>query len=192
MELKAKIVVRGASVQDVGYRLFLLEKAGPLVGFEATNTPEGLIVTVEGRERMVNDFIKLVKEERPSSARVSLVKTERYAGTVMRIGVFRDQFGVQQLTKIATTGVEMRDDIKEMKGDVKEMKGDVKEIKVNTEEIKGNTEETKDGVKGILRKQDETINETRTLRTDLKAWMDERFSRIETDVRIIKEKVGLT
>ncbi len=183
--MKAKIIVRGASVQDVGYRLFLLEKAGALSGFEATNTAEGLTVAVEGRERMVNDFIRLVKEERPPSARVSAVKLERYAGTVMRIEAFRGHFGAQQLAKIATTGVEVRDDIKEMKGDIKEMKGDIKEIK-------GNTEETKDGIKGILLKQDETITEIRNLRTDLKEWMEQRFSRLETDVRTIKEKVGLT
>ena len=36
------------------------------------------------------------------------------------------------------------------------------------------------------------LNEIRSLRTDLKAWMEERFSRIETDVKTIKEKVGLT
>ncbi len=197
--MKAKIIVRGTSVQDVGYRLFLLEKAGALSGFEATNTAEGLTVAVEGRERIVNDFIRLVKAERPPSARVSAVKTERYAGTVMRIEAFTGQFGVQQLAKIATTGVEVRDDIKEMKGDIKEikvdtkeMKGDIKEIKVDTKEIKGNTEETKNGIKGVLLKQDETIAEIRNLRTDLKEWMEQRFSRLETDVRTIKEKVGLT
>lgn len=103
--MKAKIVVRGTSVQDVGYRLFLLEKAGALPGFEAINTGEGLTVAVEGRERDVNDCLKLVKEERPPFARVSSVKTEKRAGVVMRIGDFRDQFRVQLLAKIASDGL---------------------------------------------------------------------------------------
>lgn len=103
--MKARIIVQGSSAQDVGYRLFLLEKAAALVGFQAVNTGEGLAVSVEGRVRVVNDFIKLVKEERPPSARVSSVTTEKYAGFVMRIGDFRDLFRVLLLAKIASDGL---------------------------------------------------------------------------------------
>lgn len=82
-----------------------MDKAAALVGFQAFNKGEGLAVIVEGRERAVNDFIKLVKEERPPSARVSSVRTEKYAGFLMRIGDFRDQFRVQLLAKIASDGL---------------------------------------------------------------------------------------
>lgn len=43
----------------------------------------------------------------------------------------------------------------------------------------------------MLEKQDETINEIRALREDLKAYMDERFRRIEEEIKLIKEKLGL-
>jgi len=76
----------------------------------------------------------------------------------------------------------MRDDIKEMKGDIKEMKGDIKTM---------------------LKKQDETIVEIRTtrkeiideirgLREDLRQYMDRRFEKLEREIALIKQKIGLT
>ena len=43
----------------------------------------------------------------------------------------------------------------------------------------------------MLEKQDETVGEIRELRDDLKAYMNERFKRIEDEIRKIKEKLGL-
>jgi cell division septum initiation protein DivIVA len=47
----------------------------------------------------------------------------------------------------------------------------------------------------MLEKQDETrediVNEIRSLRSDLKSSLDDRFARIETDIDRIKAKIGL-
>lgn len=43
----------------------------------------------------------------------------------------------------------------------------------------------------MIEKQDETIKEIRELRKDLKAYMDERFRKLEEEIKIIKEKLGL-
>ena len=47
---------------------------------------------------------------------------EGYDGEVIDVKEYREQLSLEQLTKIATVGVEMRDDIKEMKGDIKPKK----------------------------------------------------------------------
>jgi cell division protein ZapA (FtsZ GTPase activity inhibitor) len=77
---------------------------------------------------------------------VSEVVVEGYGGEVMDVKEYREQLSLEQLVKIATVGVEMRDDIKEMKGDMKEMKGDIKTM---------------------LKKQDETLAEIRATRNEI-------------------------
>src|SRR5579884_1657956 len=161
--MKVRIAIEGTNVQEVGYRLFLMTKARELEGFEAYNEGNGLVVLIEGDGDSVNRFLDSVKKEIPPSASVSGVKSEPYDGTVMRLREFREQFNSEQLVKIAVTGVEM-------KGDVKEMKGDIKTI---------------------IGKQEETLTEIRSLRNDLKSWMNERLDRIERDVSMIKQKIGL-
>ena len=43
----------------------------------------------------------------------------------------------------------------------------------------------------MLGKQDETINEIRGLREDLKAYMEKRFERLEREIEVIKAKMGM-
>ncbi len=193
--MKAKILIKGKRVQDVGYRLFLLSKAHNLKGFEASNIGEDLIVLIEGGEDGVKRFTQTVRAEKPPLAEVSEVIVEGYDGEVMEVKEYREQLSLEQLTKIAAVGVEMRDDIKEMKGDIKEMKSDIKEIKSD--------------VKIMLKKQDETLaeiratrneikdeiratrEEIRALREDLKQYVDRRFEKLEREIALIKEKIGL-
>jgi len=182
--MKLKLVIEGPQVQDVGYRFFLMEKAKGLSGFDAFNEGESLVVLLEGEEGSVRRFVEMAKEEAPPPAKVSLIRTEDYDGPVTSLREFREQFNTEQLVKIAVTGVEMKGDIKEMKVDIKEMKGDMKEMKGDIKEIKGD-------VKEVLVKQDETIHEIRELRVDLKSWMDERLTKLEKDVGLIKQKMGL-
>jgi len=44
----------------------------------------------------------------------------------------------------------------------------------------------------MLEKQDETIDEIRGLRYDMKAYMEQRFNKIEQEIVAIKEKIGLS
>jgi len=132
----------------------------------------------------------------------------------MGVKEYREQLSLEQLVKIATVGVEMRDDIKEMKSDIKEMKADIKEMKGDMKEMKGD-------IKTMLKKQDETLaeiratrnelreeiratrselreeiratrDEIRALREDLKQYMDRRFEKLEKEIALIKQKIGLT
>jgi len=160
--VKAKITIKGKRVQDVGYRLLLLSKAHNLKGFEAANIGEDLITLIEGDEKAVNNFIQAVKTEKPPSAEVSEVVVESYDGEVMDIKEYREQLSLEQLVKIATVGVEIRDDIKEMKGDIKEMKSDIKTM---------------------LKKQDETLAEIRAAKQEIK----EEIKATKEEIRALRE-----
>jgi len=217
--VKTKIIIKGKRVQDVGYRLFLLSRARSLKGFEASNIGEDLILLIEGEEDSVKRFTQTVKAEKPPLAEVSEVLVEGYDGEVMEVKEYREQLSLEQLVKIATVGVEMRDDIKEMKGDIKEVKGDIKEVKGDIKEMKGDVKEMKGDIKEMkgdikemkgdmktmLKKQDETLaeiratrdeiratrEEIRALREDLKQYMERRFERLEREIALIKQKIGL-
>ncbi len=43
----------------------------------------------------------------------------------------------------------------------------------------------------LLEKQDETLSGVKGLREDLKSYMEERFERIEHEISVIKEKIGV-
>ncbi len=86
---------------------------------------------------------------------------------------------------------EVKADIKEMKADIKEMKTDIKEMKADIKEMKTDIKEIKTDVKTVLVKQDEVVEEVRGLREDLKSYMNRRFEKLERDVALIKEKLGL-
>jgi acylphosphatase len=202
--VKAKITIKGRRVQDVGYRLFLLSKAHSLKGFEASNVGEDLIVLIEGDENIVNRFIQIVKTEKPPSADVNEVVVEGYDGEVMDVKEYREQLSLEQLVKIAAVGVEMRDDIKEMKGDIKTM---LKKQDETLAEIRATRNELKDEIRATRNELREEIRATRSelreeiratrgeikaLREDLKQYMDRRFEKLEKDIALIKQKIGLS
>ncbi len=205
--MKLRITIVGERVQDVGYRLHLLSMARGLVGFEAENVDKDkVVIYVEGQDDAVSKFRETVDKTRPPMAKVSSISYEAYDGLVLPISEYRSQLSLEQLVKIAQTGLEMRDDIKEMKGDIKEIKGDVKEMKGDIKEIKEDTKEIKEDTKNIrtnvaetgadvkrlVDTQAETLNEVRALRSDFKTYVDERLKRLEADVQAIKQKLGLT
>jgi len=180
--VKAKLTIKGRRVQEVGYRLFLLSRAHNLKGFEASNIGEDLIILIEGDDERVNQFIQTAKSEKPPQAEVSEVIVEGYDGEVMGVKEYREQLSLEQLVKIATVGVEMRDDIKEMKGDIKTM---LKKQDETLAEIRAARQEIKDEIKA-------TREEIRALREDLKQYMDRRFEKLEREIALIKQKIGLT
>jgi len=191
--VKAKITIKGRRVQDVGYRLFLLSRAHNLKGFEAANVGADLIVLIEGDENSVNRFVQIVKSEKPPSAEASEVVVEGYDGEVMGVREYREQLSLEQLAKIATVGVEMRDDIKEMKADIKTMlkKQDetLAEIRATRSELREEIRATRSELREEIRA---TRDEIRALREDLKQYMDRRFEKLEKEIALIKQKIGLT
>ncbi len=164
--MKRRIIIRGDRVQDVGYRLFLLEAAEQLglKGFQARNVGKHVECLVEGDEEAMKDFLDFVRTNYPEMASVSEIVDEEYGGRVMSVEGFYRLFSLQQLVKIVNAGVKMLDKQDSMLEKQDEM----------------------------LKKQEETISEIRALRQDLKSWMEERFSKIEREIEEIKARIGMS
>ncbi len=110
---RLKVTITGENVHDVGYRLFLLEEADVLFipSFDARNVEiegkQAVMALVDGDEALVKEFTDFCRSNSPVASSVGDVSVEEYDGKIRSIDSFRDSFSVNQLSKIARTGVEM-------------------------------------------------------------------------------------
>lgn len=81
-----KISIEGKSVQGIGYRMFLLEKAllQGIEKFYAQNVDRNKVeLSVSDEEGKINGFYKVISLEKPKNARVSGMRKEPYEGDVL-------------------------------------------------------------------------------------------------------------
>ncbi|MGC8832111.1 MAG: acylphosphatase [Thermoproteota archaeon] len=213
--VKGRIIIKGPRVQDVGYRLFLLNLASEtnLTGFQARNIGNDSIEALyEGDEQEAEGFIDAVKKLAPAEAEVSRIKFEKYEGIVKPIEVFRSEFNTIQLGKIVEVGVKMlgKQDTMLEKQDGMLNKMDLMLEKQDMMLEKQDTMlEKQDGMLNkmdlmlekqdmMLEKQDVVIEKIDglgvkidALREDLKSMLDRRLSVLEKDMALVKEKLGI-
>jgi acylphosphatase len=193
MNMKLKVKIIGHKVHDVGYRPYLTELAMRLAlrGFEVYNDDEAgqqaVIALVEGDEQRIMKFNSSVRKERPQLADVDNVLSEEYAGDVMPLWQSASINTASQMNKAIPLLLEMKDDIKEMKGDIKEMKGDIKEMKGDIKEMKGD-------IKAVRKNTDtipQVLEEIKGIREDIQPGYAAQFRQVQSDVRAIKERLGM-
>ena len=174
--MKIKIKITGPNVHVVGYRYLLMSNAIDLGlrGFHARNKmgekEQEVIALVDGDEEAIADFKTMVGAQKPEHAEVSNITCVDYEGDVMRTGEYAQVCTALQLNKAIPVLLEIRDDLKEMKGDVKEMKGDVKAVRKTT---------------------DATLDEIKGMREDIQPGYGMHFRQMQTDIRAIKERLGM-
>ena len=174
--MKVKITIIG-KVHDVGYRPFLLDLADSLFiqRFDARNViiegKQAVIVLVEGDEEQVNQFIELVKSEKPENAIVEKIEVEEYRGFVRSIDSYRQSLMVNQLNKIVQVGLKMLEKQDET----------IKEIRETRKHLSEKMDKTREDI----------VQEIRELRTDLKTYLDERLRKLESEINAIKAKLGM-
>jgi len=168
--MKLKITIIGLKVHDVGYRPFLIALADEfeLDGFGARNTEvegkQAVRVKAEGEEECIREFEEAVKTRRPEGAIVSSVRSEPFEGRVPSI----ERTAITNMNLQLAKGITALNKILEKED---ETVGILKEVKKDTS--------------SMLDKQDETIEAVRDLKRD-----NERFIRIEKDIKTIKSKIG--
>ncbi len=269
--MKVKITITG-KVHDVGYRPFLLDLADSLLieRFDARNVfikgKQTVVVLVDGDDETVNNFIELVKSEKPENAVVEDINVEHYDGFVRSIDSYRQSLMINQLNKIVQVGLQMlkKQDLMLQKQDLMLQKQDetikiIREENEKTREYLGskidhlsekvdhlgekvdNLGEKIDRLgdkvdnlgekidclgekvdnlgnkidrlgekidqvgekvdklgekidhvgKKIDTAKDDVVHEIRELRTDLKTYLDERLRKIESEINVIKSKLGM-
>jgi acylphosphatase len=205
--IKRRILVKGSRVQDVGYRLFLYYEAENLglAGLQARNVGKDVEILAEGEENCMNEFVKFIRENYPKHAEVEKVEVYDYNGVVMDIERYYRSLTVEQLAKIVDAGLGLvggqskmlkkqdsmlkKQDLMIQKQDEMLKKQDLMIQKQDEMLKKQDLMIQKQDL--MIQKQDEMLNELRELRKDLKAFIDERFKRIEDEIKTIKEKIGL-
>ncbi len=182
--IRAELIAKG-DVQRVGYRDFV-QKVAINIGIKGyvENLKDGTVkIVCEAEKEKIEEFMKMIKVEVGliKVTSIELIKTSPATGEFkyfeIKYGPLEEELSERMVAAINYAAA-MWSDIKEMKGDIKEMKSDIKEMKSD--------------IKEVLKKQDETIIEIRNLRKDLKTYMDKRFERIEKEIKLIKQKIGLT
>jgi acylphosphatase len=198
--MKLKITIFGPKVHDVGYRPYLTELALSLAlrGFEVFNDElngkQSVVALIEGDKTRVARFSKIATSTQPPLAEVESVSSEDYLGEIMPAWQFASIGTASQMNKAIPLLLEMKDDLKEMKDDLKEMKGDIKEMKGDIKEMKGDIKEMKGDIKAV-RKNTDTIplvlDEVRGIREDIQPGYATNFRQMQTDIRTIKERLGM-
>ena len=167
--MKLKIKITGPKVHEVGYRYFLMSNAIDigLKGFHARNRtgekePE-VIALVEGDEETIADFKKLIETQKPEHSQVSSIAFEDYVGDIMKTESCAQICSAIQLNKAIPLLLDMRNDMKEMKGDMKA--------------VRKTTESTLDEIKGM--------------REDIQPGYGMTLRQVQSDIRAIKERLGM-
>ncbi|HPT18943.1 MAG TPA: acylphosphatase [Methanothrix sp.] len=202
--MKLKVKISGTRVHEVGYRVFLLKHAMNLAlpGLSTYNWEEGgqqeVIALLEGDEARISAFLQTVEKKKPELAEVSKVTIEDYDGDVGRTSEVAMFCSFVQLDKAIPLLLDMRDDLKEMKGDIKavrkntdmipQISEDLKAVRKNTDMIPQISED----INAVRKTTDATLDEIKGMREDIQPGYAMQFRQVQSDVRAIKDRLGMS
>ncbi|HOW05528.1 acylphosphatase [Methanospirillum hungatei] len=191
--IKNKIIIQGPKVHDVGYRVFLLNRAlqSGLIGFSAFNQTlpdniQQIEICIEGDTESIEEFTTDLHDNIPVHAIVDTISIEPYDKRVITIMDYMHLVQVEQLDKGIPAILSIQSSQEKMleKQDRMLEKQDVMISKQDQMLEKQDQ---------MLRKQDLMIDtqkltnkEIQTLRYDLKTEMNERFNKIEHELQEVK------
>lgn len=81
----ARILINGEKVQEIGYRIFLLEKAleSNIENIYIRNLDKDKVeLFISDQQSKINNFYEVVKKEKPSAAIIKNVRKEPYEGKI--------------------------------------------------------------------------------------------------------------
>ena len=202
---RARIIVKG-KVQRVGYRDEVEEIARRLgiKGFVENIKPYDydIRIVTEGEDEAISEFIERVKIKRfPIDVESVEVSFEDFKGEFeyfeIKRGDWQEELGERLDTagKLLYKSVELAERSVELSERAVELGERAVELGERSVELSERSvelgEESVSIGKRMLEKQDETINEIKGLREDLKSYMEERFDRLEREVMAIKARLGM-
>ena len=200
---RARIIVKGR-VQRVGYRDEVEEIARRLgiKGFVENIKPYDIRIVTEGEDEAISEFIERIKIKRfPIDVESVEVSFEDFKGEFeyfeIKRGDWQEELGERLDTagKLLYRSVELSERSVELGERAVELGERAVELSERAVELSERSvelgEESVSIGKRMLEKQDETINEIKGLREDLKSYMEERFDRLEHEVMAIKAKLGM-
>jgi len=194
-------------VQRTGYRakVVSLAKEMGLVGF-VQNRPEGLVLVIaEGENK--DDLERLASAIKIKNALIDVQSiSAEYSHGSGEYSIFRKITGPEEVGERLDDGIEILKElvvgVNKLVVGVNNLDVGIKNLDVGIKNLDAGlnnlTTITKDGFKNqsgkmdqMLDKQDDTIEEIQGLREDTMRRSDAKLSRIEKDIRVIKNKVGI-
>ena len=177
--MKLMIKITGPKVHDVGYRYFLMSNAIDigLKGFHARNRtgekePE-VIALVEGDEETIADFKRLVETQKPEHSQISSIAFEDYKGDVMKTESYAQICSAIQLNKAIPLLLDMRNDLNAVRKTSEMTLDEIKAVRKNTDTIP------------------QVLEEIKGMREDIQPGYGMHFRQVQSDVRAIKERLGM-
>jgi len=173
--MKLKVKITGPKVYDVGYRVFLLKNAMNLAlpGLSTYNWEEKgqqeVIALVEGDEARIAPFLQAIEKNKPELAEVSKVTSEPYDGDVGRTIEMAMLCSFVQLDK----AIPLLLKIQENTAVIPQISEDIKAVRKNTDTIP------------------QVLEEIKGLREDVQPGYGMHFRQVQSDVRAIKERLGM-
>ncbi len=204
-----RLLIRGPRVTEVGYRLFLFQRATALglTGFYARNLNGALEVLADGPEAALEEFVGMAMEERPPVAEVQSVEVAEHPGPVPDVESFYRVFSLEQLVKIVQAGVQMLEKQDQLLGK-QDLMLEKQDLMLEKQDLMLEKQDSMLGkMDQVLGKQDLLVTEVRSakeelkkeikegfdrLRLDLKSLLDERLRKIEEDLALIKARLGMS
>lgn len=198
MLMKLKAIIRGDKVHEVGYRFFLFTKSMELgcQGFFARNQSDGIkqlvLALIEGDQQQLAEFKEFVQTVKPEGSNVEAMAFEDYSGSIMSTDAFMHYFTADQLNKgipallridsnqdrmLETQGKMLENQDKTI-SKLEEVRSDiVLEIKTSREDVVAKLDENREAIVEEIKEKKESL--------------DERLKRIESDIFLLKSKVGI-
>ena len=173
--MKLKVKITGPKVHDVGYRVFLLKSAMNLAlpGLSTYNWEENgqqeVIALVEGDEARIAPFLQTIEKNKPELAEVSKVTSEPYDGDVGRTIEVAMLCSFVQLDK----AIPLLMKIQENTAMIPQISEDIKAVRKNTDTIP------------------QVLEEIKGMREDIQPGYGMHFRQVQSDVRAIKERLGM-
>jgi len=192
---RVSIRIKG-NVQMAGFWTFIKGLADSLnvKGF-AENLEDGSVrVVCEGEKDGINELINSIKENTPSFARIDEMNVayEEYKGEFTgfeRRGADVPKEDKEDAMLRYMQSFDNKGEV--MIGILSSMNETMKSVKEDTGQIKRDTSQMLEKQDMMLEKQDDTIEEIRSLRGDLKSYMENKFAKIEHEIMDIKAKIGM-
>lgn len=169
-------------VQRVGYRARVVSLANEmgLVGVIQNRPNSSVLVIAESKKK--DELERFASAIAIKNALIHADNVDaQYSQGSGQYSTFRKITGPDEVGERLDDGVEI---LKEMLIDIRSLTVSVNKLTTLTE---NGFESLGNKIDHTLDKQDETIEEIRGLRLDLKSYMDKRFKRIETDLAELKE-----
>jgi len=194
MMKRASLKIIG-NVQMVGFRTFIKNVADSLnvTGFAVNETDGSVKVVCEGDAEAIEGLINALKQNPPSFTRIEEVTAtyEDYKGEFIRFERHGADVPGEGETEMVALMRSFNKKGEVMIGFLGSMNETLKAVKADTGLMLEKQDMMLDKQDMMLDKQDETIAEIEGVRTDLKSYMAEKFTKIEQDVEAIKVKLGM-